>query len=295
LGVMVFFMLSGSLPFKGRNDAEKEAKIKVGTVSFAAPAWERVSSDGKDFVKALLVSDPAKRMTGKKALTHPWIKQCSTRGDSAINEDVVKMLKQHAQQTRFQRAMRHKMATLLTSEELHALRNMFEGLDLDGTGTVSVEELSKALKDAATDEATSKQLASLDVSSFDLDGDGEIDWREFVGGCVADHDLFNEENLERLFNEGDTDHSGTLSLKEITVMFGDDHELKRELEAALIKARANDNDPTNDGKGINEQYMTKEEFFAVLRDGGPSSLNKDGRSRTKGRRGDRPGSPVSKI
>eukprot|EP00966_Prymnesium_polylepis_P286877 6626175-Prymnesium_polylepis.1 len=66
LGVMVYFMLSGALPFKGRNDAEKEAKIQAGSFSFSAPAWGSVSDDGKDFVKQLLNQDPTKRLTGKQ-------------------------------------------------------------------------------------------------------------------------------------------------------------------------------------------------------------------------------------
>ena len=324
LGVMVYFMLSGSLPFKGRNDMEKEEKIAKGAVSFSAPVWEKVSEDGKDFVKQLLISDPTKRMSGKnvrrrpcarrgggqgagcclpircspsrltfhrasgrassgascrasrrgpppshaaasdarvhvaQALKHPWIVKRSSRNDSLLNESTIKMLKQHAQQNRFQRAMRHKMAMHLTTEELHRLRNMFEGLDTDGTGTVSIEELTKAFEGSATDSAATEALKSLDLSSFDLDGDGEIDWREFVGGCVQDHDMYNEENLEKLFKEADTNQDGKLCLKEITNMLGDDHELKRELKEALTKARLADNDPTNDGKSIEEMFMTKD-------------------------------------
>ncbi|KAL3932694.1 MAG: hypothetical protein SGPRY_000602 [Prymnesium sp.] len=285
LGVMVFFMLSGKLPFSGRNDAEKEAKILSGQLSFSNPSWEKISPDGKDFVRSLLVADPHRRMSGKKAQNHPWITKSSVRSDTTINEDVIKTLKQHAQQTRFQRAMRHKMATLLTSQELHQLRNMFESLDADGTGTVSIEELNRALRDAtALDDEASKALSSLNLTNFDLDGDGEIDWREFVGGCVQDHHIYNEENIERLFNEIDADGSGSLSLKEITTVLGDDHELMRELGAALTKARLNDNDPTNDGKGISEMYMTKQEFKAVLQDRSDMELTSTGATKTRGKR-----------
>lgn len=63
---MVFFMLSGKLPFSGRNDAEKEAKILSGQLSFSNPSWEKISPDGKDFVRSLLVADPHRRMSGKK-------------------------------------------------------------------------------------------------------------------------------------------------------------------------------------------------------------------------------------
>jgi len=282
--VMVYFMLSGSLPFKGRNDAEKEARILQGSVSYSSPAWEKISEEGKDFVKQLLIASPAERLTGRKALKHPWIANRGVHSDTPINEDVVKVLKQHANQTRFQRAMRHKMAMLLTTEELHKLRNLFESLDTDGTGTVSMDELSKALKESAIDDAASKALASLDLTSFDLDGDGEINWREFVGGCVQDHQMYNDENIERLFQTADVNNDGTLSLDEMTKLLGsDDHELKRELAEKLATARLADNDPNNDGKTIDEMHMSKAEFKKVLQDSGGEAPS-DARSRTKGRR-----------
>merc|ERR1712146_408692 len=44
-----------------------------GNFSFPAPYWTNVSQDAKDFISKLLCVDPAKRMTTKQALQHPWI------------------------------------------------------------------------------------------------------------------------------------------------------------------------------------------------------------------------------
>jgi len=274
LGVVVYFMLSGSLPFKGKNDVEKESKILKGDVFFNGPSWDRVSGDGKDFVQKLLVSDPRNRMTGKQALAHRWIKNLKALADTPLNEAVVKNLKQHAQQNRFQRAVRHKMAMHLTTDELHRLRNMFEGLDTDGTGTVSIEELSKVMTETATDDGAAQALKSVDLSAFDLDGDGEIDWKEFVAGCLQDHDVYNEDNLDKVFKELDTDKSGTLSISEIGSMLGNDHELKREIMTKLQEQRG--------GAPKEDLAMTLEEFKVLLQDKGEKK--DDGRSRTKGRR-----------
>ena len=42
LGVIVFFMLSGYLPFPGRSDEEKEEKILRGQYSMGGKAWTSV-------------------------------------------------------------------------------------------------------------------------------------------------------------------------------------------------------------------------------------------------------------
>ena len=73
------------------------------------------------------------------------------------------------------------MAIHMTTTELHRLRNVFEKLDVDGTGSVSIEQLMVSLKGDVADGKTAETLASLDLQSFDLDGDGQIDWQEVRG------------------------------------------------------------------------------------------------------------------
>lgn len=41
---------------------------------FSSPYFDDVSKEAKDFVKRLLVADPADRMSTQEALNHPWLK-----------------------------------------------------------------------------------------------------------------------------------------------------------------------------------------------------------------------------
>ena len=66
LGVITYFMLSGTLPFPGKNDEEKETRIMHGRYPMEGRRWEAVSDEAKDFVKQLLC-EPKKRLTGQKA------------------------------------------------------------------------------------------------------------------------------------------------------------------------------------------------------------------------------------
>lgn len=233
-------MLSGTLPFPGRNDDEKEDKILRAAqtgISMNSKHWANISKEGKDFVKALLNSNPAKRLSGKKALSHPWITNRAQLSDAPLSSEVALSLKKYADANRFEKAIRHQMATHLTTDELHRLRNVFEKLDTDGTGNVSIDVLMKALQEDAADAKTAETLASINLSHFDLDGDGQIDWQEFVAGCMHEHEIYNEDNLEKVFSAADKDGNGTLCHTEVAALLGDDHEFSREVLDEVKKAR----------------------------------------------------------
>lgn len=72
-GCIVFLLLSGSLPFKGRTQKELFKNIMKGDFEFNPKEWEGVSEDAKDFVAKMLVRDPDDRTTARKALLHPWL------------------------------------------------------------------------------------------------------------------------------------------------------------------------------------------------------------------------------
>ena len=67
--------LSGTPPFKGRRDREVLQAVRRGKYTLSGPKWDNVSEDAKDFIRHLLVYNPAKRMTAEQALKHAWLQQ----------------------------------------------------------------------------------------------------------------------------------------------------------------------------------------------------------------------------
>jgi serine/threonine protein kinase len=72
-GCIVFLLLSGNLPFKGRNQKELFKSIMKGDFEFNPKEWEGVSDEAKDFVSKMLVRNQDDRTTARKALLHPWL------------------------------------------------------------------------------------------------------------------------------------------------------------------------------------------------------------------------------
>lgn len=76
VGVLTYIMLSGKLPFTGKDDHETLGLISCGfdpEVGFKSKLWSEVSDLGKQFISQLLILDPTQRLTAEKALEHPWI------------------------------------------------------------------------------------------------------------------------------------------------------------------------------------------------------------------------------
>jgi serine/threonine protein kinase len=49
------------------------SQIKSGAFGFPPTYWSAVSEQAKDFIRRLIVVDPAARMTLAEALEHPWL------------------------------------------------------------------------------------------------------------------------------------------------------------------------------------------------------------------------------
>jgi serine/threonine protein kinase len=92
LGVMTYLMLSGSLPFSGKDEHEIAKNVVYSKVDFEKkPIWEEISREAKDFISKLLEKDLKKRIEMKAALEHPWFKKFNLQNE--INENVNKDFK----------------------------------------------------------------------------------------------------------------------------------------------------------------------------------------------------------
>ncbi len=73
-GVMMYWLLCGDFPFKGRTKMDLGRKIAVQEPSIAGGVWDQITPDAKDCLMRMLCKDPSKRESATSLLGHKWFK-----------------------------------------------------------------------------------------------------------------------------------------------------------------------------------------------------------------------------
>eukprot|EP00830_Metopus_es_P017781 TRINITY_DN596_c0_g1_i2.p1 TRINITY_DN596_c0_g1~~TRINITY_DN596_c0_g1_i2.p1 ORF type:complete len:233 (+),score=34.54 TRINITY_DN596_c0_g1_i2:63-701(+) len=75
IGVIMYFILRGKLPFEAKDRSSIIDKILNQEVTFTDEVWKDVSASAKDLIKQLLAKRPKLRITIDNAINHPWVKE----------------------------------------------------------------------------------------------------------------------------------------------------------------------------------------------------------------------------
>lgn len=87
-GVVLYVMLSGRMPFYGRDDVQCLKRTAIGEYTFPEREWADVSDDAKSLVRSLLQVRPELRLTAKAALQHKWLSHSETLSRTPLHNDL---------------------------------------------------------------------------------------------------------------------------------------------------------------------------------------------------------------
>ena len=83
MGVILFYMLSGHLPFKGAKEVVIAEKIVNNDLEFLDEEWEVRSKKVKDLISSCLIKEPEDRISIDDFINHPWFKKVLRPKNSA--------------------------------------------------------------------------------------------------------------------------------------------------------------------------------------------------------------------
>jgi calcium-dependent protein kinase len=227
----MYILLSGKFPFYGKTEEEITKKILFGELNFNNKYFDNVSENAKDLISKCLIRDKSKRISVKEALNHEFFKgELDIKNifeDEVETKNVLNNLKINSRQTSkfYQIVLTYLSYNFADKEHLQKLRNIFYKIDLNMDGKLSKEELYKAYKEAGID-ITKEQLQKI-MRSMDFDGNGYIEYEEFIRVTLPKEQLFTDINLKNAFDMFDKDKNGTISFDEILEVIGTDKELDK--------------------------------------------------------------------
>ena len=258
-GVIMYMMLCGQPPFKGDNDEEIYQAVKEGKYNFDDEKWDEISGEAKDLIKNLLIKDMNKRFSAKKALSHPWItkhRRNKTLDKNKLKE-VVTNLKNYSAKLKLQQlTLAYIVHNLTSKEDCDFLREVFIIFDESGSGKLTKAQLIKGLNIVLSEEESEKEVNRL-MNIIDVDGNGFIEYEEFLRAGLNKAKIITKENLETSFKLYDINKRGKINAKELGMVLGQgDDNIKEEVWQELIDEADIDKDGEinfNDFKTIMEE------------------------------------------
>eukprot|EP00191_Tetraselmis_sp_GSL018_P003666 CAMPEP_0177621010 /NCGR_PEP_ID=MMETSP0419_2-20121207/27298_1 /TAXON_ID=582737 /ORGANISM="Tetraselmis sp., Strain GSL018" /LENGTH=488 /DNA_ID=CAMNT_0019120781 /DNA_START=215 /DNA_END=1678 /DNA_ORIENTATION=- len=246
VGVIAYVLLCGGPPFWGETDEELFDSIIDDPLDLETDPWPDVSESAKDLLRRLLTKDGRLRLSASQALSHPWVREGGAAPQIPLCYDIVNSLHQFSKQSALKRLFFKNFAQNWDAKhQLQSLADQFTALDKDNSGKVTLSEFQAAIEAMRTGELGESVFnkTSIDtmLKSLDSDGDGTLDYEEFLAAAVQtlrlEDDAGWSTSAKRAFSKLDTDGNGYLTYDELEFALGTGSTDLRQMVAEIDRDR----------------------------------------------------------
>jgi len=279
LGVLCFFLIAGKPPFS-RTGCKWKENIRAGAWDFEHErTWQGVTKEAKDFIRSCLTRSPRDRPAAAEMLEAPWMILAKEVFDESLQlhesklgqgkfkgtisildaplpsaQTILMSFKRMHQLGALEKAAMTAAAYHLSGEKMTTLRNTFESLDRNGDGVLSAKELQDGLQASGV---SAPELMEI-LQDVDLDGDGVIEYTEFITATYEFQRSMQDHMVETVFRKFDQDGSGKVSKAEILQALGH-KEKQKDLRASFpnldLDVAVEELDKNGDGQISHDEFL----------------------------------------
>ncbi|XP_073015937.1 calcium-dependent protein kinase 8-like [Primulina eburnea] len=250
-GVILYILLCGVPPFWAETEQGVAQAIIRSVIDFKRDPWPKVSDNAKDLVKKMLDPDPNQRLTARQVHEHPWLQNAKKAPNVSLGETVKARLKQFYVMNKLKKRALRVVAEHLSVEEVAGIKEAFDMMDSQKKGKVDLKELIVGLQKLGY-QIPDDDLHIL-VEAADVDGDGTLNYREFVAVSVHLKKMANDEHLHKAFSYFDQNESGYIEIEELRDALSDEND---ENDEEVTIAVMHDVDTDKDGRISYQEFAT---------------------------------------
>lgn len=267
-GVMLYFMLSGRLPFSGSNDVELLKAVKKGRFEFKPKKiWSGISRDAQELVWGMLQKDVTDRFTAQEARRHDWCKKRGTTTDAS--ELVSKQMQQFSKMTGLKKVALQIIARHVSDELIEDLREVFLQVDQDNMGMLDAEDIERMLSVRADSSGGLKRNQSFFKrlhDGMDIAGSGVVGYTGFLAAAIGEEIYMREDVCRAAFHCLDLDGDGIISQDDLAGILQNEHN-----SGLDKKSRYAARDLLKEIPGHESTGLSYEDFLEVMGSGERSS------------------------
>ncbi|OMJ95960.1 hypothetical protein SteCoe_514 [Stentor coeruleus] len=206
-GVIMYMLLSGKMPFYGWDNHDLINQICNTQISFRDKTWIGVTDEAKDLITKLMNKIPECRLTAEEALQHKWFKN-QRRG--SVNIEIIKSLKNFRLKNMFQKEALVMISKTLKYSQIKELNDAFYSLDTQKVGFLTLADIRAGVNASGITGEVDVYLRNLDIN-----GDGIINYSEFLIAALNSKKYIDEEMLLKVFRHFDTEGNGKITEQQL--------------------------------------------------------------------------------
>jgi len=216
IGVMMYSLRTGQSPFvQGCQSIEE---VMSRTQQMATPDMNKadpnikVSPELAHLVSSMLDKQFLKRPSMLSVMNHPWLNGHKHDHEANFHASILQSMAQRDQKHILRRALLADCAANQNLAQMREQNDLFIGLDADGDGIITADEVRQGLAGQMTSAEIEKLISVL------IGENGEVAYDEFMGQLIAAKGPQEKEMLQHIFNELDTHHHGYINASEVKVL-----------------------------------------------------------------------------
>jgi calcium-dependent protein kinase len=193
-------------------------------LAFDPKEWKNISDEAKDLLGKMLDRDVEKRFTADQCLEHPWFKKAENELEVQDIAKIMQRIKTFNAPRRLQKQTLLFLAnsrhtdineSLSTAFDFKSLKNAFRKFDTDNSGTLHLSQMKSAFAEAGMSQT---ELTDL-FHAIDFNGDGEMNYSEFLAAAINKEKALSNSNLSLAFHHFDTDGCGFITADHLVEVF----------------------------------------------------------------------------